>query len=60
MDFAPPVTGDDRDLDNLPRDQDIVGVPDALGVRDLGAYERQVGAGDCGAADTIFCNGFDP
>ena len=60
VDFAPPVTGDDRDLDNLPRDQDIVGVPDALGVRDLGAYERQVGAGDCGAADTIFCNGFDP
>lgn len=58
VDFAPPVTGDDRDLDNHPRDQDLGGVPDLFGVRDLGAYERQVGAGDCGATDTIFCNGF--
>jgi len=59
VDFAPPVTGDDRDLDRQPRDQNMVGVPDAFGVRDLGAYERQVGAQDCGAADTIMCNGFD-
>ncbi len=60
VDFAPPVFGDDRDLDNQPRDQDIFGVPNTLGVRDLGAYERQPGAGDCGSADTIFCNGFEP
>ncbi len=60
VDFAPPVAGDDRDLDNQLRDQDLFAVPDALGVRDLGAYERQPEAGDCGAADTIFCNGFDP
>ncbi len=59
-DFAPPVTGDDRDLDNQPRDQDLAGVPNLFGVRNLGAYERQIGTGDCGAADTIFCNGFDP
>jgi len=59
VDFAPPVTGDDRDLDGLPRDQNMPGVPDEFGVRDLGAYERQQGAQDCGAADTILCNGFD-
>ena len=60
VDFAPAVAGDDRDLDNQPRDQDLPGVPNLFGVRDLGAYERQIGAGDCGAADTIFCNGFEP
>jgi len=58
-DFAPPVVGDDRDLDNNPRDQDLFGVPNLFGVRDLGAYERQIGASDCGTADTIFCNGFN-
>jgi len=41
IDFAPPVVGDDRDLDNLPRDQQTLCVPDRFGVRDLGAYERQ-------------------
>ncbi len=60
VDFAPAVAGDDRDLDNQPRDQDLVGVPNLFGVRDLGAYERQIGAADCGTADTIFCNGFEP
>lgn len=60
VDFAPAVTGDDRDLENQPRDQDLGGVPNLFGVRDLGAYERQIGANDCGAADTIFCNGFEP
>ena len=59
VDFAPPVTGDDRDLDRQPRDQNMPGVPDEFGVRDLGAYERQVGGEDCGAADTIMCNGFE-
>ncbi len=60
VDFAPPVVGDDRDLDNQPRDQNLPGTPDLFGVRDLGAYERQVGLADCGAVDSIFCNGFDP
>ncbi len=58
-DFAPPVTGDDRDLDNQPRDQDLGSVPNLFGVRDLGAYERQVDASDCHPSDTVFCNGFE-
>ncbi|HMM67600.1 MAG TPA: hypothetical protein PKC03_11730 [Dokdonella sp.] len=56
VDFAPPVAGDDRDLDNQPHDQDLPEVGNLYGVRDLGAYERQR---SCGAADTIFCNGFE-
>ncbi|MEO8459364.1 MAG: hypothetical protein ABI451_02445 [Dokdonella sp.] len=59
-DFASPVGAAGLDLDNLPRDQDLPGVPNMFGVRDLGAYERQIGAGDCGAADTIFCDRFEP
>jgi hypothetical protein len=59
IDFAPPVVGDDRDLDGQPRDQNMAGVPDLFGVRDLGAYERQRGLLDCGGGDTIFCDGFD-
>ena len=58
-DFAPPVAGDDRDLDNHPRDQDLGSVPNLFGVRDLGAYERQVDASDCHPSDTVFCNGFE-
>ncbi len=56
VDFAPPIVGDDRDLDNNPHDQDLPEVGNLYGVRDLGAYERQR---SCGAADTIFCSGFD-
>jgi hypothetical protein len=41
VDFAVPVSGDDRDLDGLPRDQDVAPRIDRSGVRDLGAYERQ-------------------
>ena len=59
-DFAPALPGDDRDLDNVPRDQDLPGLSNLFGVRDLGAYERQISAGGCGAADTIFCSGFEP
>ena len=58
IDFAPPIVGDDRDLDNNPHDQDLPEVGNLFGVRDLGAYERQR---SCGAGDTIFCDGFgDP
>ncbi|HEX3122845.1 MAG TPA: hypothetical protein VHQ21_06040 [Rhodanobacteraceae bacterium] len=57
IDKAPPVAGDDRDLDNQPRDQDLLGVANLDGDRDLGAYERQPTA--CDAGDTIFCNSFD-
>lgn len=55
LDFAPPIVGDDRDLDNLPHDQDLPNVGNLYGVRDLGAYERQLG---CAVGDTIFCDGF--
>ena len=41
VDFAPPVSGDDRDLDGNPYDQDVSAVPDAFGVRDIGCYEAQ-------------------
>jgi hypothetical protein len=57
IDVAPPVGGDDRDLDGRPHDQDIANVPNLDGVRDLGAYERQVRY--CGAADTVYCDNFD-
>jgi predicted outer membrane repeat protein len=57
IDRAPAVAGDDRDLDGHPHDQDIGSVPNLDGVRDLGAYERQVRY--CGAADTMFCSNFD-
>jgi hypothetical protein len=57
IDVAPPVAGDDRDLDNRPRDQDLLDVPNQQGPRDLGAYERQGGV--CDASDTIFCTGFE-
>jgi predicted outer membrane repeat protein len=56
IDYAAPVTGDDRDLDNRPRDQDMPNAPNRNGVRDLGAYERQLRY--CGASDSIFCDGF--
>ena len=57
VDVAPPVVGDDRDLDGKPHDQDIPDVPDQDGDRDLGAYERQKRY--CGATDTVFCSNFD-
>jgi hypothetical protein len=55
IDVAPDA-GDARDLDSLPRPHDLANVPNLNGNRDLGAYERQF---EC-AADTIFCNGFEP
>jgi hypothetical protein len=55
MDFGPPVSGDDRDLDGNPHDQDVPAVPDLFGVRDLGAYEAQP------ILDRIFVDAFgDP
>jgi hypothetical protein len=40
VDFAVAVPGNDIDLDGRPRDRDLIN-PDAHGLRDLGAYERQ-------------------
>ncbi|HET6546525.1 MAG TPA: hypothetical protein VFG55_07260 [Rhodanobacteraceae bacterium] len=61
VDFAPPVSGDDRDLDGLPHDQDLLNIPNQYGDRDLGAYEIQLDTvlSCAGGADTIFCNGFE-
>jgi len=60
LDFAPPIAGDDRDLDGLPHDQDLPTVANVYGPRDLGAYERQNLFRECGTSDSIFCDGFEP
>jgi hypothetical protein len=52
IDFAPPVSGDDRDLDGNPFDQDVAEVTDVQGVRDLGCYEAQP------IADRVFGDAF--
>ena len=57
IDLAPTVANHPIDLDGNPRDVDIAAMPNLDGVRDLGAYERQLRY--CGAADTVFCSGFD-
>jgi hypothetical protein len=57
IDYAPAIAADARDLDNLPRDQDLPGT-NVWGSRDLGAYERQRTLA-CTIGDTIFCDGFD-
>jgi hypothetical protein len=47
------------DLDGKPT-PDLAAAPKYLfGAADLGAYERQ-SMFNCGATDTIFCNGFEP
>ncbi len=58
VDFAPAEGG--LDLDRLPRDVDLIQVQNGFGPRDLGAYERQSAFNGCGAADSLFCNGFEP
>ena len=50
LDYAPPVTGDDRDIRGMPRDQAIT--TPLYGERDLGAYEMQ------GIGDRIFISTF--
>lgn len=41
VDFAAAIVGDDRDLRDLPRDQDLPIKINGEGPRDIGAYERQ-------------------
>jgi hypothetical protein len=41
VDFAAAIVGDDRDLRDLPRDQDLPIKINREGPRDIGAYERQ-------------------
>ena len=49
------------DLDGVPAPVDLAAVPNHLpsGSADLGAFERQ-SMFNCGTADTLFCNGFEP
>jgi hypothetical protein len=59
VDYAPELDG--FDLDGSPRTVDLTDVPNVFGPMDLGPYEIQTQAtGACSAADTIFCNGYDP
>lgn len=52
INFAPLVPGNDFDMDGRPRDQDVAGVRNLFGYRDLGAYEMQP------IADRIFADAF--
>jgi len=59
VDMAPAIDGVDRD--GNPRTLDLFDVPDQWGPLDVGAYEIETqAAGPCSAADTIYCNGFEP
>lgn len=59
VDYAPADSNISIDLDDRPRDVDLDSVPNIYGPRDLGAYERQNAFFECGASDSIFCDGFD-
>jgi hypothetical protein len=59
IDFAPP-TAPDFDLDGNPRNVDLASAGNVYGSQDLGAYERQNLFRECGATDSIFCDGFGP
>ena len=54
VDYAPAAA--DFDLDGNTRNADMPGVPNTYGPLDLGAFER---LSTCGAADSVFCDGFD-
>jgi hypothetical protein len=54
VDFAP--TARDHDLDRPPRDLGVAQLPEYQGPRGTGANARQFLC----AADTIYCNSFDP
>jgi hypothetical protein len=58
VDYAPIITGDDRDLDFYFRDLDLPQVINTWGSRDLGAYERQRVI-TCSVGDTVYCDGFE-
>ena len=58
VDMAPALSG--VDLDGNPRGVDLLDIPNGWGTMDVGAYEIQDQISACSAADTIFCNSFDP
>jgi len=59
IDFSP-ATGGGIDLDNNPRTYDLPSVGNVFGARDLGPYERQNLFRECGATDSLYCDGFGP
>jgi len=63
IDFAPEPTGLDQtggvDLDGRARSIDLPTVVNAYGARDVGAYEAPNLFRDCGAVDSVYCDGFD-
>jgi predicted outer membrane repeat protein len=59
LDFAPCGTDASTDLDGEPGCTNLPGLSNLYGPRDLGAYERQNLFYNCGAADSVFCSGFD-
>lgn len=58
VDYAPAIDGDDRDTSGAPRDVDLPFKPNAVGPRDIGAFERQ-SIGELIANDT-FDTGIEP
>jgi len=56
IDLAPSFADNPRDLDGNPRDVDLSAAPNLDGILDRGAHERPLRC--CGAADTLFCDGF--
>ena len=52
LDYAPAIVGDDRDVRSAPHDQNLAGVADIYGPRDLGAIEMQ------NYADRVFIDTF--
>jgi len=63
IDFAPTTSSyyvnNSTDLDGKKRNLDLPSAGNVFGAQDLGAYERQNLFRECGAADSIFCDGFD-
>jgi predicted outer membrane repeat protein len=64
IDFAPTTNatyvGNGADLEGKKRNVDLPSVSNVFGTQDLGAYELQNRFVECGATDSIFCDGFGP
>ncbi|MEO7323253.1 MAG: hypothetical protein ABIW82_00330 [Dokdonella sp.] len=63
LDFAPTSDAyyvhNGTDLDGKPRNFDLPAAGDVFGAQDLGVYELQNLFRECGASDSVFCDGFD-
>lgn len=63
VDFAPTTSSyyvqNSADLDGNPRNFDLPAEPNVFGTQDIGAYEMRNLFRECGAADSLYCDGFD-